>query len=90
MTRGGAANLTPNSRQNSTIYIVLCLTMVLMRGDGSAQNYVMKQEDKQNPWPCLARDFPLCGANGTRTRDPHTASVVRYQLRHSPSAFRLL
>lgn len=24
------------------------------------------------------------GANGTRTRDPHTASVVRYQLRHSP------
>ena len=28
----------------------------------------------------------LCfgGANGIRTRDPHTASVVRYQLRHSP------
>ena len=24
------------------------------------------------------------GANGIRTRDPHTASVVRYQLRHSP------
>src|SRR5690606_30255875 len=24
------------------------------------------------------------GADGTRTRDPHTASVVRYQLRHSP------
>src|SRR4029077_2089165 len=24
------------------------------------------------------------GAQGTRTPDPHTASVVRYQLRHSP------
>ncbi len=24
------------------------------------------------------------GANGIRTRDPHTASVMRYQLRHSP------
>ena len=28
--------------------------------------------------------FFSCGANGIRTRDPHTASVVRYQLRHSP------
>ena len=24
------------------------------------------------------------GADGVRTRDPHTASVVRYQLRYSP------
>ena len=32
----------------------------------------------------MNRGFPFCGANGTRTRDPHTASVVRYQLRHSP------
>lgn len=31
----------------------------------------------------------FCGANGIRTRDPHTASVVRYQLRHSP-IFQLL
>ena len=29
--------------------------------------------------------FILWRANGIRTRDPHTASVVRYQLRHSPS-----
>jgi hypothetical protein len=28
--------------------------------------------------------LPFCGAKGTRTPDPHTASVVRYQLRHSP------
>src|SRR4051794_10536997 len=27
---------------------------------------------------------PRGGAEGTRTPDPHTASVVRYQLRHSP------
>lgn len=26
------------------------------------------------------------GAKGTRTPDPHTASVVRYQLRHSPKS----
>ncbi len=26
----------------------------------------------------------MSGAEGTRTPDPHTASVVRYQLRHSP------
>ena len=26
------------------------------------------------------------GAEGTRTPDPHTASVVRYQLRHSPKS----
>ena len=28
------------------------------------------------------------GAEGTRTPDPHTASVVRYQLRHSPKPAR--
>ena len=32
---------------------------------------------------CLTWSFD-CGAKGTRTPDPHTASVVRYQLRHSP------
>lgn len=31
----------------------------------------------------------FCGANGIRTRDPHTASVVRYQLRHSPERLNL-
>src|SRR3712207_3075882 len=30
------------------------------------------------------------GAEGTRTPDPHTASVVRYQLRHSPLPVRLV
>ena len=32
----------------------------------------------------LVKRFYLGGAKGTRTPDPHTASVVRYQLRHSP------
>src|SRR5882757_6363972 len=32
----------------------------------------------------LARALVLGGAEGTRTPDPHTASVVRYQLRHGP------
>ncbi|GIE95815.1 hypothetical protein Ari01nite_32800 [Paractinoplanes rishiriensis] len=30
------------------------------------------------------RNGEVGGAEGTRTPDPHTASVVRYQLRHSP------
>ena len=30
--------------------------------------------------------LPKGGAEGTRTPDPHTASVVRYQLRHGPKA----
>lgn len=35
------------------------------------------------PRRCAATGI-LSGAKGTRTPDPHTASVVRYQLRHSP------
>jgi hypothetical protein len=29
------------------------------------------------------------GADGTRTRDPRTASAVRYQLRYSPEAITM-
>ena len=36
------------------------------------------------PAPTLVRTGFQRGAKGTRTPDPHTASVVRYQLRHSP------
>lgn len=38
----------------------------------------------RNPSDTGRRGFYLRGAKGTRTPDPHTASVVRYQLRHSP------
>jgi hypothetical protein len=44
----------------------------------------------QGPHPRTDTDPVTCknsgGAEGTRTPDPHTASVVRYQLRHSPAA----
>ena len=38
-------------------------------------------------WSGLLTDYErriICGADGTRTRDPRTASAVRYQLRYSP------
>ena len=38
-------------------------------------------------WSGLLTDYKrriICGADGTRTRDPRTASAVRYQLRYSP------
>src|SRR6476660_9501235 len=38
----------------------------------------------RKPAPTLVRTGFQRGANGPRTPDPHTASVVRYQLRHSP------
>ena len=40
--------------------------------------------DTRKPSVISTEGFSTGGANGTRTRDPHTASVVRYQLRHSP------
>src|SRR5699024_10999653 len=40
------------------------------------------QEKPLRPWS--RRGALSCGAKGTRSPDPHTASVVRYQLRHSP------
>jgi hypothetical protein len=46
-------------------------------------------EEMDTPWSrfrCLTRAFVAGGAEGTRTPDPHTASVVRYQLRHGPAA----
>jgi hypothetical protein len=35
--------------------------------------------------PSASSPVKMGGAEGIRTPDPHTASVVRYQLRHSPS-----
>ena len=41
----------------------------------------------RSPLLCAEVRIRRCGgAEGTRTPDPHTASVVRYQLRHSPGA----
>jgi hypothetical protein len=41
-------------------------------------------ETSQAALPTGERPDQRGGAEGTRTPDPHTASVVRYQLRHSP------
>ncbi len=45
-----------------------------------------KTATRANPDDLVTGSVPLemGGAEGTRTPDPHTASVVRYQLRHSP------
>ncbi len=45
-----------------------------------------KPATRANPDDLVTGSVPLemGGAEGTRTPDPHTASVVRYQLRHSP------
>jgi DNA-binding protein HU-beta len=39
--------------------------------------------------PSASSPEKMGGAEGTRTPDPHTASVVRYQLRHSPGIHRI-
>ena len=48
--------------------------------DGYQNGYQAKFDDLASG----SRPMILGGAEGTRTPDPHTASVVRYQLRHSP------
>ena len=50
---------------------------------GSCSNMDLPGFAERNGGPGI-RDLHLGGAEGTRTPDPHTASVVRYQLRHSP------
>lgn len=51
----------------------------------SLVGFCILQVDTTNPPVDIYRGgIAFCGANGIRTRDPHTASVVRYQLRHSP------
>ncbi len=50
-------------------------------------NGYLKKVSTKNPRPVGGRGFELGhigGAEGVRTPDPHTASVVRYQLRYSP------
>lgn len=44
----------------------------------------MCQLSSNDPLSTLMKAILPGGAKGTRTPDPHTASVVRYQLRHSP------
>ena len=76
---------------------VLVVRVVLLRGHRHGQHGVAGprvahlappgDEMTRTPGPTRPRrpGGPRAGgAEGTRTPDPHTASVVRYQLRHSP------
>ena len=49
-----------------------------------SQDHEKAHPTRQNSWTRWASKG--CGAEGIRTPDPHTASVVRYQLRYSPAA----
>ena len=53
----------------------------------AASGTYIPKASKPGPVGTVANDYYRSskgGAKGTRTPDPHTASVVRYQLRHSP------
>ena len=53
--------------------------------DRSSPRRRKAQANRAHRWgPRPQGPIILGGAEGTRTPDPHTASVVRYQLRHSP------
>ena len=58
--------------------------------EGGLQPLATKPATRAYPDDLADASGPLemGGAEGTRTPDPHTASVVRYQLRHSPERGR--
>jgi hypothetical protein len=58
-------------------------TLLLTGGAGPIATTTATTDDSGRP-PEGERPGHRGGAEGTRTPDPHTASVVRYQLRHSP------
>jgi hypothetical protein len=55
--------------------------LALTSGRCCRQNSVRQPPPSKMNCTCPSQ---TSGAKGTRTPDPHTASVVRYQLRHSP------
>src|SRR5919202_3903442 len=64
-------------------------TLLLPGKGGQTATTTATRDDSGRP-PEGERPGHEGGAEGTRTPDPHTASVVRYQLRHSPEPARLL
>jgi integrase len=58
-------------------------TLLLPGKGGQTATTTATRDDSGRP-PGGERPGHRGGAEGTRTPDPHTASVVRYQLRHSP------
>ncbi|CCG02024.1 Integrase [Blastococcus saxobsidens DD2] len=57
---------------------------LLLPGKGGQTATTTATRDDSGRSPDGERPGHRGGAEGTRTPDPHTASVVRYQLRHSP------
>src|ERR1700712_6098992 len=59
---------------------------ILLTGTGKGQLTAITTATRNQPKNGRPEESPgeRGGAEGTRTPDPHTASVVRYQLRHSP------
>src|SRR5215218_6948598 len=57
---------------------------LLLPGKGRQTATTTATRNEIGPGPSDESPGPEGGAEGTRTPDPHTASVVRYQLRHSP------
>src|SRR5919112_1792949 len=62
------------------------MSTLLLPGKGGQTATTTATRDDSGRSPEGERPGHTGGAEGTRTPDPHTASVVRYQLRHSPVA----
>ncbi len=60
------------------------MSNLLLPGEGGRAATTTATRDDTGRSPEGERPDQSGGAEGTRTPDPHTASVVRYQLRHSP------
>ncbi|SNS32575.1 Site-specific recombinase XerD [Geodermatophilus pulveris] len=61
------------------------MSALLLPGKGGQTATTTATRDDSGRSPEGERPGHRGGAEGTRTPDPHTASVVRYQLRHSPA-----
>ncbi len=66
------------------------MSALLLPGKGGQTATTTATRDDSGRSPEGERPGHRGGAEGTRTPDPHTASVVRYQLRHSPVPTRLV
>jgi hypothetical protein len=84
--RTGAVLVTPLETGSSRAPV---LPQLLAGNLQRVHNRQMFGKPKNNTPPAQtsrSNDHESCGAKGTRTPDPLTASEVRYQLRHSPGA----
>jgi DNA-binding protein HU-beta len=90
--RSGLRCVDPQHRRASA-QLEKCLTL-FRRSETHSPVFLQKLDQTARPTrlePVLAPKYggSKSGAEGTRTPDPHTASVVRYQLRHSPGIHRI-